>query len=547
MKMKNSQILHLFVAAGLALLINACAPATAQNEEEPLVAQQDVATTEVQKPEPTVQKERPLEKGQLPVRYQRPSYMLQDAVSDLGVGEADEEITIPVGADISSTTGPVALRDILKRLASLKNMNISWSSDVDQFALVDVDIRAEDDFFTAISNILRQMDYFHEVQGNTIVVKYRETRKFHIAMPFTASSYSTGVGGDVLGAGGGAGTGSSLTGNVQLTSTDNKFDIWDNIKTNLDQILEIWEETVPAPAAADSSAAGQPAATTTRRNVQAGKGYYTIDKPIGLITVTAPRPLVLKIEEYLNNLKQEVFKQISIEAKIVEVEINDVSKKGIDWSELLSTNLRFQLFGSSGIIYQPGGTDRVLSQISLPGNPFDVLISALETQGDTNVLSNPKMSVLNGQPALISIGETVRYIKEVKETVTETTVSTSVTTDSVMSGLGMSVVASVMGENEIILSLTPVTSQVTSPIEEKSFAGLLIQLPEIKIREMNTIVRVKNGEILMIGGLIDNSENTDVSKVPILGDVPGLERLFSHETKTVVKKELVILLQPKLI
>ncbi|MGV1100466.1 type II secretion system protein GspD [Thiovibrio sp. JS02] len=494
-----------------------------------------------------VQEEKILEEGQLPVRFQRPAYLLNETSSQ-GLGlETDEDIVIPVGADISSTTGPVSLRDILKRLAALKNMNISWASDVDQFALVDVDIRAEDDFFRSIDNILRQMDYFHEVQGNTIVVKYRETRKFHVAMPFMKSTYNTGVGGDVLGAGGIGGEGAgNLQGNIQLTSTENEFDIWDNIRVNLDQILGIWEETVTTPGAA--AAAGTPPAqtTTTKRNVQAGKGYYTIDKPIGLITVTAPRPLVEKIAVYFDNLKKELYRQVAIEAKIVEVLIDNSEKKGINWESLLDTSLNIEMFGPSGIVYTPGTSERVVSGVTAPGSPFNVLISALEKEGPTNILANPKISVMNGQPALISIGENVRFIEKVETTVSEGTVSTSVTTNSVMSGLGMSVVATIMENDEIILSMTPVTSNLTT-MGERSFSGLTVQLPTVNVREMNTLVRVKSGDMLMIGGLIDNLETNDITKVPILGDIPGLKRLFSYESKTTKKKELVILLQPKIL
>jgi len=334
-------------------------------------------------------------------------------------------------------------------------MNISWASDVDQIAMVDVDIRAEDDFFKSLDNILRQKDYFHEVQGNSIVVKYRETRKFHVAMPFTKSTYETGVGGDVLGSGGVAGQNTNkMSGTIQLKSTGNDFDMWDNIRKNLDQILEIWEATVVAPV--DTDPVGQSDAptpkkttTTTKRDVQGGKGYYTIDKPVGLITVTAPRPLVEKINVYLESLKKEIYRQVTIEAKIVEVIINDTEKKGIDWSSLLSTSVNMQMFGPAGIVYQQKSlpqvrnttagiissdltnavTDgvltstltntnttttntttsnttnspgrRLVSNLALAGSPFAILISALETQGPTNILANPKISVLNGQPALI--------------------------------------------------------------------------------------------------------------------------------------------------
>jgi general secretion pathway protein D/MSHA biogenesis protein MshL len=574
MKKKTLSVANFFVCAAISLLLTtACAPAS-QTE-----ATHDSLAT---KGKPT----NPQGAGQLPVRFQKPAYMLgESSAQNIGTAGA-EGLTIPVGADISSNTGPVALRDIMKSLAALKGMNISWASDVDQMAMVDVDIRAEDDFFKSMAGILRQKDYFHEVQGNSIVVKYRETKKFHVAMPFTKSTYETGVGGDVLGSGGVGGQSSSgkMTGSIQLKSAGNEFDIWDNIRKNLDQILEIWEETVVTSAAA--TPAGQPATATppqttatTKRNVQGGKGYYTIDKPIGLITVTAPRPLVEKINTYLESLKKELYRQVTIEAKIVEVTINDTEKKGIDWSKLLSTSVNMEMFGPSGIIYQQKSlpqilttattsddgatlttqTDttssyttnaagrRMVSKLALAGSPFAVLISALETQGPTNILANPKISVLNGQPALISIGENVRFIEKIETTATDTAVTTAVTTNNVMSGLGMSVIASIMDNDEIVLSMTPVTSSL-SKMDERTFgAGLMVQLPTVNVREMNTLVRIKNGDILMIGGLIDNIETSDITKVPVLGDIPGISRLFSHTTKTTKKKELVILLQPKIL
>ena len=558
--MKRSQpVIHIAIVALLALLCS-CAPATKTKTAESAQAKEAEQNT--------------LESGQLPVRFQQPSYVLKEsaAESQLGLGETSE-IKIPVGADISSTTGPVALRDILKRLAALKKMNISWASDVDQSSMVDVDIRAEDDFFEAIDNILRQVDYYHEIKGNTIVVKYRETRKFHVAMPFMKTTYNTAVGGDVLGSS--LGTSSAVKGNIQITSEKNEFDIWDNIKKNIDQILEIWEETVPAPAAttgtASQAGATQPAqaapaqpstaaATTTKRNIQAGKGYYSIDKPIGLITVTAPRPLVDKIATYLDNLKKELYRQVSIEAKIVEVVIDNTSTRGIDWTNFLSgKGLSMTLFGgtslTNGVIYSPDRAlrERGVTEISVTGNPFAVALDFLDTQGPSTVLANPKLSVMNGQPALISAGESIKYIDKVETTVSDSGVPTyTVTTATLMSGLGMSVLATIMENDEIILSLTPVTSKLagkTDPddVDYIDVGGVTVGVPRIKLREMNTTVRIKSGEVLVVGGLIDNAEGDSKKKVPFLGDVPGVGALFSHSTKTTKKTELVIMLQPKIL
>ena len=554
MKKKTRNALALFVTAAISLLlISACAPAAkTEATQDPLAAKTSIAGKQ----------SKTLESGQLPVRYQNPTYMLgETSTQNIGTGGA-EGITIPVGADISSNTGPVALRDIMKRLAALKGMNISWASDVDQMAMVDVDIRAEDDFFRSLENILRQKDYFHEVQGNTIVVKYRETRKFHVAMPFMKSTYNTGVGGDVLG---GGATTSGLKGNIQLTSEKNDFDIWANISGNLDQILGIWEETVTTPS--DAAPAGDTAAqpptppkqpsTTNKRNVQAGKGYYSIDKPIGLITVTAPRPLVEKIAVYLDNLKTELYRQISIEAKIVEVSIDNTENRGIDWTNFLSgKNVDFTLFGPNGIIYDAAEANsggRVVSKVALAAgaNPFSLALNFLDTQGDTTVLANPKLSIMNGQPGLITAGDSVKYIDKVESRVDGTTgaVTYTVTTATLMSGIGMSVIGTIMDNDEIILTLTPVTSKLEgNEVEYITGWGGVIGVPRIKLREMNTTVRIKSGQVVVVGGLIDNAESgIGSNKVPFLGDIPLLGNLFSHSVKSTKKSELVIMLQPKIL
>ncbi|MDH3393388.1 MAG: type II and III secretion system protein, partial [Desulfobulbaceae bacterium] len=425
---------------------------------------------------------------QLPVRFQNPSYLVKSS-SSTGTPTKEDEVIIPVGADISSTSGPVELRDILKRLAMMKNMNVSWASDVIPSDMVDVDIRAEDDFFNAIDNLLRQKDYFHEVKGNTIIVKYKDTRKFHIAMPFLTSTYSTGVGGDVLGSSG-ADAG-NIKGNIQLTSEGNTFDVWSNIQTNLDQVLGIWQEPVAAAtpdtgaSATPAQAGAKPATPATTRNVKDGTGYYSIDKPIGLITVTAPRPLLEKIENYINNLKEELYKQVAIEAKILEVKLDDTSTKGIDWSGMLSgKEIDFQLFGPQGIIYSTANTDgRGVSQVSLT-NPFTMVLDFLDTVGDTKILANPRLSVMNGQPALISIGDSVAYVDSIETNISDSGIPAyTVNTDTVMSGLGMSVVATILDDDQIILSLTPVTSDLQEPIDYLNIGGGAVGLPKVRLRE----------------------------------------------------------------
>jgi MSHA type pilus biogenesis protein MshL len=541
----NKTLLNFGRLSALALLLASCAPPPPPPGQhlEPVSASL-LPSTPAAAPAAPVR----AEDSQLPVRFQRPNFLITEPNAVQTLGEEKEKFIIPVGADISSTTGPVHLREILRRLTSLKNMNVSWASDVDQYLLVDVDIRAEDDFFRAIDNLLRQVDYFHEVQGNTIIVKYKETRRFHLAMPFLTTTYNTGVGGNMLGGAAGA---ANMVGNIQLTSENNVFDIWENIRVNLNQILQIWSEATPSSRPPAESAATDGSATPAppiSRDPRTGKGYYSIDRPIGMITVTAPRPLLEKVANYLDNLKSQLYRQVSIEAKILEVVLEENSTKGINWADIISNvNIDFQVFGPQGVIYP--ATNRVISQIRTPDNPFTIVLDAIEQHGRTKVLANPKLSVMNGQPAMISVGENVRFIDEIKGSVDKETgqVTYTTSTASIMSGLGLSVVATIMDNDEIILSLTPVTSQLQEPIREVAIGQTTIMLPKVRLREMNTLVRIKDGGMLVVGGLIDETDKTRDTRVPILGDIPMFSRIFKSEGKHKTKTELIILLRPQII
>ncbi len=499
--------------------------------------------------------------GVLPKRFQNPSFLLEKS----GAFAGSDAFSVPVGADISSNRGPVTLRDILKRLAVLKQMNVSWADDVDQKALVDVDIRAEDDYYKAIENILRQLDYFYDIQGNSIVVKYRDTQTFHIAMPFLVSKYSSGVGGDVMGSGDKKHKMKGLIELVTKGASKDSFNIWANIEANLDELLRVSAETEvedsvdvteesPRVDAMDGEKAVNKSTTpTTRTHNQGALGYYMVDKPVGLITVTAPRTLLARVESYINNLKKVVYRQISIEAKIVEVTLSADNRTGLDWSGLLggtvdsalTANVDFsQILPDDAADY----ADKVNQPypFTLNAKSFPLILDAMKEQGHIEVLANPKISVMNGQPAMISVGKDYRYIETVESTVSENIVTLSVETGSVVSGLGLSVVATIMDDNEVILHLTPVTSELMEEIEYKEFGtyGAKVGLPKIAIREMSSTVRVKNGEMLVVGGLIDSINQYSENKVVGGGDIPILKKLFAREGNEYNKKEMVILLRP---
>jgi len=469
----------------------------------------------------------------LPVRFQKPSYVIKDTGGGEEAAAVDEELTLKVGADLTTTGGPVPLRDIMKRLASLHNMNVSWASDVDQYVYIDVDIRANDDFFIALENMLRQVDYFYELKGNTIIVKFKETRKFHVALPPRIK-----------------GQANINTSGGTTTNTDADNSRWEIIRNNLDQILDIWAQRYKPPPSAKPSEEGEeetmPLQGATLTQTQSG--FYSVDPSLGLITLTAPRPLLDKVEIYVKTLKEEMYKQISIEAKILEVTLDKSSEKGIDWSSLVKDSaFNFSAtFGNGGQIYPDSGG--FLNTLTLQGKSFSLILDALEEQGTTKILSNPRISVMNGQPAVIYVGDNVTYISEVETTADEGVITTSATTAQVVSGLRLEVYATIMSDDEIVMSIIPMISQLEEPIEYRSFGGgNQVGLPFIRERTMNSIVRLNNGEMLIVGGLISSVEADDSSNVVGLGKIPGLKYIFGNKSEALIRKELVILLRPRII
>ncbi|WP_051309440.1 pilus (MSHA type) biogenesis protein MshL [Desulfogranum japonicum] len=534
---------------------------------------------DVQEPDndSTAQKAAPVEPAkpaQLPVRFQTPGYLAADINSDDELEtEKGAEYRLKVGATIRSTGGPQPLWDILNRLASLKNMSVSWASDVERDVLVDVNIAADDDYFEAIDNLLRQVDYYQEVVKNTIIVKYRETKQFYISIPHMKGNYNTTVGGNYL-MDREAATGTE--GTVKITSDENTFNVWENIQANLDVIMQQWSTTkeggeddaASATETETEDEAATPEQKATRR-MASGSSYYTLDKSVGLITVTAPRPLLQKVELYINTLKKELYRQVILEAKIIEVYLQDNSKIGLDWSAVLKDFdiTGYAYFGNStdadvsaGQVYPwiPAEGDehsvtRFISKITMDPLNFSVMLNALNEQGDANVLSNPKITVLNGQPALISVGRDIAYVKEMEreEEVSDgvRTVTYSITVDNVVEGVSLGVVASILDDDKVILHLTPVTTDlIDDPIQYRTFGNVYeVGLPRVGIREMSTMVEVSNGEMLVIGGLIDEVESTDGSFMPIVGSIPLIRYLFGAEEKIHQKRELVILLTPRVI
>ncbi len=650
----NTRLLHsVFVVTAAALFLCSCVGKKSENEN-----QQTARLAAPKKKQRTV-----IEPSLLPQRFQKAGYIINDDEANAMLdSEASDEFQLKVGADIT-THEPITLREAMKALIRNKKMGLSWASDVNQDLVVDIDVTAEDNFYEAIDNILRQLDYFHEVQGSTLIIKYRETKQYHLAMPFVKQNYSSNIGV------------SSLDSFTKLSSSDNTFDVWENIQNNINSLVATWSASIVSPETdiakeedeekeGEEGEEGKKDIASVSRRVSSTDSTYTIDKPIGLITVHAPKSLQKRIGDYLAAFKKELYKQVVIEAKILEVRLNDSSSLGINWHQILD-NLSFssnsaasrtesysknksdessesyttgntgsnsstQTSSSSRSRTTGSGYDQSISDsynstgtstVDVDGNTTDSLdstmtsidnlldsnsrnntnsgnstttsnssntvsdffsigstaatiisngtsigntlgvgasliasfsfpdfIKALDVQGNTSILSNPKISVMNGQPALISVGTNITYISKVTATVSEFGTSYSAATDQVHSGLGLSLTAIVNNDDEIIMNLVPITSEVNGEVEYRTFNGLQVGLPQVNMREMHTTVKIKDGSMLVVGGLISEVESTEGENfLPGTKDIPVLKYLFGYEEKKLIKRELIILLRPRII
>jgi type II secretory pathway component GspD/PulD (secretin) len=182
-------------------------------------------------------------------------------------------------------------------------------------------------------------------------------------------------------------------------------------------------------------------------------------------------------------------------------------------------------------------------------------MTALKTQGDIKTLSNPKINVMNGHPSILTVGTNTSFISRVTTTTTATAsgnmISFAPETSSVLSGMVIGIVPFISEKGDISLNITPITSDLID-LKDKTFgsAGNLvtITIPTVALREMTTTVKMRDGQMVIIGGLISKKESSNQEKIPFLGDIPYLGKLlFTRTNNLESRSELVLLLRPQIV
>ena len=299
--------------------------------------------------------------------------------------------------------------------------------------------------------------------------------------------------------------------------------------------------------------------TIVHRNTFREAASVIMNAESGVITVRATQRQHDKIQEFVDRVTNSARRQVLIEATIVEVDLSDGYKQGIDWSRFKSDKSGFSVTRpTSGVVADTANAafNLVIQQLDKPLNLI-AAVDLLQSFGTTKVLSSPRLSVLNNQTALLRVVENIVYFN-VKTDLTPSNVpggapvtATTTTPQSVSVGLVMAVTPQISDTNNVILNIRPTISSVSDfkedPNPSNKTAGVQNFVPQIRTREIESVMRVASGDIAVLGGLMEDRIEYNTGRFPLLGQIPLAGELVTKRDNTGKKSELVIFLRPVVI
>jgi len=453
-----------------------------------------------------------------------------ELLPELPVSQVEEEVKVPPRRLFTLSVRDANIREVLLAFGKKTDLNILVDPDVKGEVTVDLKRvtleEALDALLSPIGFVWRREGSFVRVSKPTLetrifTVNYISTRRSGSASLSATTGGTTGgggvTGGGVTGGGvtrGGV-TGGGGAGFSSVSSTDS-VDFWGELERTLAKFLS-------------------------------KDGSLVISQTAGLIAATDFPANIRRVAQYLELVQGSAQRQVMIEAQIIEVELSKDFSAGIDWSlafKNLST-LQGTLTGGNLISQTLAPTAANIFQIGLAsksgGLTLQLFLSALSRQGKVSILSSPKISTLNNQKAVMKVATddvfftTTRTREPTTGVVTET-----ITPQTVTEGIVLDVTPQISEDDTITMNIRPNIServgQATSPT-----GGTV---PVVAVRATDTVVRVKDGQTVVIGGLMNNRSTRNVTGTPVLKNTPFLGSLFRRTDEEDRKTELVILLTP---
>ncbi len=371
-----------------------------------------------------------------------------------------------------------------------------------------------------------------------------------------ANSGNNGTGNNNAAGGNAGGAGTASRGPVESSriTTSSNTDFWGELKASLEAIMG------------------------------AKEGRSVVISPQSGVVVVRGLPDELQnVALYLKATQVSVDRQVILEAKILEVQLNDSYQTGINWSAFNQAGSNHRISAglvAPGAVLQPlggavsgGNANAVLATpgtglgaaigatgslfgLAFQTSNFAALISFLESQGTVHVLSSPRIATLNNQKAVLKIGTDEFFVTNVSTTTTPgtggaaNTTTPSITLQPFFSGVVLDVTPQIDDQGNITLHVHPQVSQVSTinkRVDLGSVGAFTLPLASSNTSETDSVVRGQNGRIVAIGGLMRQAATNERSQVPGLGDANLIGGLFKNTAQTVQKRELVILLKPTVV
>jgi len=448
-------------------------------------------------------------------------------------------------------TEEVPLKDALIELARQVEINLQLDPKITGRIFFSATRRP---FIDVIKDICDMVDLRYKIFDQSLRVEFDAPYAIHYPLSFlnlsrtseNRISIATDVFSNVKTASSMADNGS----NSAITGKGNS-DFWTELDSNLKTIL------------ADSQ-------TTASLKEGSTKPTYAIHRQGGLITVYGTSRHHALVTDYLENLQQVISTQVLIEAKVIEVSLNDQYRGGINWQKLTGGDFYADIslgdLGQRGLFMPPANAQTDMLTIGLRDKTFSGLLKAIEEFGASRTLSSPRLTVLNNQTAILKVAQNqvyfrLNYDKQLNLSVDRESINVSSDIQTVPIGLVMSVHPSIdQNTGDIILSLRPTISRLThsvsDPAVEIAFANAKSLtptgakpslIPVVEVREIDSVLRLQSGEIAVLGGLMETRVNNGAAKVPVVGDFPILGQAFTSTADGEEVVELVILLRASIL
>ena len=407
-----------------------------------------------------------------------------------------------------------------------------------------------------LSIILTENNLSYSLENNLLKISYLTTKVFEIdyilsqrkstgSTDITLSSNSASTEGGISQGGGASGASSTLGGGAGTGGSDSQT----GIKIESSDEVVFWKELDKEFQSILNRPHDSYVATAP-----------IINKNAGLITITATAKQIRRFEAYLKRLQNKVQLQVLIDVQLLSVTMAEGKTTGIDWQQLYALqNVDISVKSTKSNNVLPETTagaistaiDGVSSVVNVEASgSLKEVIKFLQTQGNVNSISNPKVLTLNNQPALITAGTEYFY----KVTSTQTLAggsgagaqSANENVQSVFAGVLLTITPEISDDKTITLKINPSLSETAKDISNTDNADRNMP-PDLNRRQLSSVVTVKDGNRIILGGLINTKNTIHTNKVPLLGDIPVISYLFKYEEKVRQVEELVIIIEPHII